>query len=268
MAYKGSMEEPELRSGHVDIDLNEGVAIVRFNRPEKLNALSIPMLEDVRAALRTLGGRNGAKALVITGTGRAFSAGDDLPATESLDKSDFDRLLTLFQDMTRAVLTSKVPVVAAVNGIAVGGAAELTLACDARVGHFGSDYLFPENNVGLTISNASSYLLPRLIGSRALPLILDGTKIPGAEARELGLIDFYVATQEEVVPTAISLVRRWVDRGLATPFHLRLLRPSMEEIEAAIAWENQVGAEAWETGIAIEGIRRFTEHQRDRRSRS
>lgn len=255
-----------LSSGNIEVEFRDHIAIVRIARPEKLNALSIPMLEDLRSALRQLGSEERVAGIVVTGVGRAFSAGDDLPATESLEKSDFDTLLGLFQDLTRAVLASEVPVIAALNGIAVGGAAEFTLACDARVGHFGSDYLFPENNVGLTISNGSTYLLPRLLGSRALPLVLDGRRIPGAEAREAGLIDYYVGSPDEVVPKAIEVIRTWVDRGLATRFHLRLLRPLTEEVEAAIERENSVGAEAWAAGTALEGIKRFVAEQKARRA--
>lgn len=183
------------------------------------------MLEDVAAALNWLGGGDDAAAIVVTGAGRAFSAGDDLPATESLSRVAFEHLLRGFQELTRAVLSSHVPVVAALNGIAVGGAAEFTLACDARVGYPGAAFLFPENDVGLTISNASTYLLPRLVGSRALPLILDARRIEGTEAHQLGLIDHLVETKEEVVPKALAVAGRWVERGLATAFHLKMLPP-------------------------------------------
>jgi len=253
-------------SGHVEVELSGDIAILRINRPDKLNALSVPMLVDMGEGLRRYGRAGASSAVVLTGAGRAFSAGDDLPATESLTRDDFDELLSRFQDLTRAVLASEVPVVAALNGIAVGGAAELTLACDARVGYPGSDYLFPENNVGLTISNASTYLLPRLIGSRALPLVLDGRRISGIEARGLGLIDHYVESRGEVVPSAVELVRTWAERGLASRYHLELLRPSPEDVEAAIARENEVGRRAWEAGTALEGIKRFMREQEERRS--
>lgn len=255
-------------SGHVEVERAGTVAVLRLNRPDKLNALSVPMLRDVGEALRHYGGGGAVGGIVVTGAGRAFSAGDDLPATESLTRDDFEELLSSFQELTRAVLASDVPVVAAVNGIAVGGSAELTLACDARVGYPGSDYLFPENDVGLTISNGSTYLLPRLVGSRALPLVLDARRISGADARALGLLDFYVDTRDEVVPAAIELVRRWSERGLATPYHLQLLRPSLEEVEAAIAREDEIGRRAWDAGTALEGIRRFMREQEERRSRA
>jgi enoyl-CoA hydratase/carnithine racemase len=252
-------------SERVEIRWQGRIAVLLFNRPEQLNALSLPMLEDVGSALRMLGTGEDCDGIVLTGAGRAFSAGDDLPGTEHLERSDFDRLIELFQELTRGVLASRVPVVAALNGIAVGGSAELTLACDARIGHPGSDYLFPENNVGLTISNASTYLLPRLVGSRALPLILDGTRITGDRARALGLIDVFVDSAEEVLPSAVSLLERWCDRGLATRFHLRMLRPPTAEVEAAIAIENEIAAEVWESGIPVVGIRRFLEEQQARR---
>ena len=254
-------------SGHVEVADDEGVALLRLSRPEKLNALSIPMLVDVRRALLDLASSQEVRAIVLTGAGRAFSAGDDLPATESLRHEDFDELITGFQELTRAILAADKPVVAAVNGIAVGGAAELTLACDARVGHPGSDYLFPENDVGLTISNASSYLLPRALGSRALPLVLDGRRISGTEAHVLGLIDHMVESQEGVVPKAVEVVRHWIDRGLATRWHLRLLRPRPEDVEAAIARENEIAAQAWASGAAAEGIKRFAAEQEERRRR-
>jgi enoyl-CoA hydratase len=247
-------------------ELDGSIAVVRLDRADKLNAMSVPMLSDLGDALRTFGSGSEARGIVLTGTGKAFSAGDDLPATETLNESDFDQLLAGFQELTRAVLGADVPVVAALNGISVGGAAELTLACDARVGHPGSDYLFPENDVGLTISNGSTYLLPRLIGSRALPLVLDSRRIGGTEAHALGLIDHLVESQSEVLPRAIEVVRHWVERGLATRYHLRLLRPPMAEVEAAIARENEIGAEAFRAGTAEAGIKRFLAEQEARRS--
>ena len=248
------------------VERDGAIATLRLDRPDKLNALDIPMLHDVRDALAALGVES-VGGLVLTGTGRAFSAGDDLAATQSLQGADVAELMTSFQGLTRALVTAPFPVVAALNGIAVGGAAELILACDARVGFAGSEFLFPENDVGLTISNASSYLLPRLLGSRALPLVLDGERIGGARAHALGLIDHFVDTPAEVMPRALSLLRRWIERGLATRFHLQLLRPPLAEIDAALAREAEIGLAAWQSGAALEGIRRHLA-ERARRPRS
>ncbi|MDQ4145599.1 MAG: enoyl-CoA hydratase-related protein, partial [Actinomycetota bacterium] len=137
-----------------------------------------------------------------------------------------------------------------------------------RVGHPGSDFLFPENDVGLTISNASTYLLPRVVGARALPLVLDGRRIPGKEAHDLGLIDYLVSSRDEVVPKALEVLRHWVDRGLATAYHLQMLRPPHHEVEAAIERENAIGRRAWEAGTALEGIKRYMREREERDSRA
>jgi enoyl-CoA hydratase len=246
-------------SGFVDIVDREGAALIMLGRPDKLNALTVPMLRDIAAAVDTAA--SSSRGVVITGEGRAFSAGDDLPATEDLAPEDFEDLLASFQEITRSILRTDVPVLAALNGIAVGGAAEMTLACDARVGWARSDFLFPENDVGLTISNASTYLLPRLLGPRALPIVLDGHRISGADAHALGLIDYLVDSAEAVVPKALAVLERWTNRGLATRFHLGLLRPPLEDIERAIEREVSVGREAWDAGTAREGVARFIREQ-------
>ncbi len=252
----------------IRVDTSDGVAVVTMDRPDKLNALSIAMLRDLGAALREAGGSGSDSAgIVLTGAGRAFSAGDDLPATDELTGETFEELIEHFQALTRIVLATEVPVVAALNGIAVGGAAELALVCDARVGCPASDWLFPENEVGLTISNGASAMLPRFLGSRALPIVLSARRIPGGEARSLGLIDEWVESPGEVLPAAVALVRRWADRGLATRFHLRLLRPPIEAVEAAIAREDDMAREVWASGAPHEGIRRFLAEREARRRR-
>ena len=120
-------------------------------------------------------------------------------------------------------------------------------------------------NVGLTISNASSYLLPRLLGPRALPIVLDGRRISGIEAHSLGLLDYFVESPEEVVSEALRVIRRWNDRGLASRFLLELLRPPLAEIEDAIAHENAIGKKAWDAGTGREGIARFVREQEAKR---
>lgn len=122
------------------------LAVVRIDRAAKLNALSPAMLPDLAAAIR--GHAASAAGLVLTGTGRAFSAGDDLDATADLDRDGFEALIAGFQDLTRAVLDTDVPVIAAINGLAVGGAAELTLACDARSARRTPSSCFPRTVSG------------------------------------------------------------------------------------------------------------------------
>jgi enoyl-CoA hydratase len=236
--------------------------LITLRRPDKLNALTVEMLHDLAAAIESEAATS--RGIVLTGQGRAFSAGDDLVATQDVTTESFGEVLTRFQEITRVILRAETPVVAALNGIAVGGAAEVTLVCDARIGWSGSDYLFPENNVGLTISNASTSLLPRLLGPRALPIVLDGRRISGTEAYGLGLLDYFVDSSVDVVPKALEVLDRWINRGLATRFHLKLMRPPVDEIERAIERENSIGMEAWVAGTGRAGIARFVGEQTEK----
>lgn len=233
------------------------VAIVRLDRPDKLNALSPEMLPDLADAIRTQA--DDARGLVLTGTGRAFSAGDDLDATADLDHEGFEALIDGFQGLTRAVLDADVPVVAAINGFAVGGAAELTLACDARIGQPDTFLLFPENQLGLTISNGSTYLLPRVLGSRALPLILDAGRVEADEALRLGLLTFVA---DDALAAAVDLVSQWVADGTATRWHLQLMRPDRDAVEAAMAREVDAARDVFEAGIVTSGADAFRRRQR------
>lgn len=234
-----------------------GVAVVRIDRADKLNALSPAMLPDLAAAIRTRAAA--AAGLVLTGTGRAFSAGDDLDATADLDDAGFEALISGFQDLTRAVLDTEVPVIAALNGLAVGGGAELALACDARIGAPGMFFLFPENGLGLTISNGSTHLLPRILGARALPLVLDGGRVEADDALRLGLL---TGIADDPVAAAIERLTRWTAPTAATAWHLRMLRPEREAVEDAMRRETEIARQVFAAGIATTGAAAFRDRAR------
>jgi enoyl-CoA hydratase/carnithine racemase len=241
---------------------DDSVAVLRLDRPEVLNALTLEMLADLAAGIRTLGTGGRARGLILSGTGRAFSSGDDLKITEDLDRATWERLIDAFQDVTRAVAETEVPVAAALNGIAVGGAAEIACACDLRVGGPASDFLFPENGLGLTISNGSTLTLPALLGPRAVGVVLLGERIPARRARELGLIDVWVDEPERVLPEARRLTGDLSQEGRATGLHLSMLRPGRDQVERALGRERQAALVAWDRGLPQRGIRRFFETRR------
>jgi enoyl-CoA hydratase/carnithine racemase len=245
----------------VRVDLEDGVAVVRLSRPEILNALDLPTLRDLTSALSWYGTEGRAAGLVLTGTGKAFSAGDDLKATADIPRDTFIEIIEAFQDVTRAILRSEVPVIAGVNGIAVGGAAEIACACDLRVGCPESDFMFPENFLGLTITNGSTVTLPGLVGRRAIGLILLGQRLPAGQALSLGLIDVMVNEPVEVEPEARRIAAALGEEGRATPLHLPMLRPPPQGIELALQRERDAAVEAWDRGWVQAGIQRFLEER-------
>ena len=239
----------------VVVERRDDVTVVRLNRPRVLNALTVPMLRELSASLRRADG-----AVVLTGTGRAFSSGDDLEATDGLDRIGFEDLIDAFQDVTAAISETEAAVIAALNGIAVGGAAEIACACDLRIGGPASDFLFPENGLGLTISNGSTLTLPALVGRRALALVLLGERITAARAAEIGLID--VLVDGDVLERAVEVARDLGGAGRATGFHLRMLRPSPEELRRALQRERDAAMAAFEAGAPQAGVRAFLDDRR------
>jgi enoyl-CoA hydratase/carnithine racemase len=185
------------------------------------------------------------RGIVLTGAGRAFSAGEDLRSTPSTP-AEYEEAFESFDDVTRAILGTRIPVVAAVNGIAVGGASEITLCCDARIGTPASEYFLPENGRGITISNAASLLLPRLIGNHARRLVLASPRIGAQEALEIELLE-----------RAIDLVLDWTPNPVTTAMHLELLRPRMDEVELAFERERRAALAVWDSGVFASGVAAF-----------
>ncbi|MFC8384839.1 enoyl-CoA hydratase/isomerase family protein [Nocardia sp. NPDC057272] len=243
--------------------IDDDVAVLTLNRPDKLNALDVATRIQLAQTIRHFGPGDLVRGIVLTGAGRAFSAGEDLHAAPTT----YDELrgaVATFHDVTRAVLETQIPVIAAVNGIAVGGASEITLCCDARIGSPAAEYFQPENHRGIIISNASSFLLSRLVGNHAMRIVLGSERVKADEALRIGLLDEIVA-EEYLLPRAVDTVRRWNPDSRTTAQHLGLLRPRADEIEAAFAREDDAARQSWESGALTEGIAGFLASKNERR---
>ncbi|CAM5671388.1 2-succinylbenzoate--CoA ligase [Streptomyces tanashiensis] len=241
---------------HVLVDVIREVAVITLRRPSKLNALTVGMRRRLAALIREHGTGERARGIVITGTGRAFSAGEDLSAPPTTF-AEMRETFETFHDVTRAVIETRVPVVAAINGIAVGGASEITLCCDARLGTPQTTFFQPENARGLTISNASSVLLTRIVRNHAMRIVLGSERIGAEEALRIGLID-QIVEQDDLLDRAIDLVHAWTpEGGNNTALHLALLRPSSEEIERAFVLEDAAADASWNSGALTAGIAGF-----------
>lgn len=240
----------------IQVFAQRDVAIIKIDRVEKLNALTQEMRVQIAEHIRAYGVAGASRGIVITGTGTAFSAGEDLREAGVQGQAELMQAVETFHDITRAILESEVPVVAAVNGLAVGGASEVTMSCDARIGTHHSAFMLPENRIGLTISNGSSMFLHRLLGQAARRIVLESPRVEATEALEIGLLDA-VVDEESLLDASVDLAHRWNPQGGATSQHLRLLRPTLAQFEEAVARENLVAAEAWEKGIIQAGLERF-----------
>jgi enoyl-CoA hydratase/carnithine racemase len=237
----------------------EGAAVwIRWSRPERLNAWDGETLSQLGGALAEASGTE-ARAIVLHGEGGAFSSGDDLRETATLTPEEWAAALTGFNRLTREVVAAPQPVIAAVDGVCVGGACELAAACDIRVASPGSRFGCPEVAIGLSISNGFSVLAPRA----ARRLVLTGELIGAAEAQRLGLVDVVV---EDVEVESLRLVERIASLApLAVAGSKRLLDAAdREALERALDREAALCEQLFETADAREGLAAFLEKREPR----
>jgi enoyl-CoA hydratase len=194
-----------------------GIAQVTLNLPERMNPMALDVMVPLRDLLRELSDDNEVRAVVLTGAGRGFCSGADqsgergrMPNTSGLTAATVAlRAMELLEDVVLTLRAMHQPVIAAVNGPAIGGGLCLALACDIRVAAEGAFFRAAGINNGLTASELGlSYLLPRAIGSsRAFEIMLTGRDVDTAEAERIGLVSRVVAL-EEVVPAAVEVGTR------------------------------------------------------------
>ncbi|MBI3227425.1 MAG: enoyl-CoA hydratase [Mycolicibacterium cosmeticum] len=182
-----------------------GVALVTLNRPERMNSMAFDVMVPLRGVLDELRVDNDVRVIVLTGAGRGFSSGADhksagsVPHVAGLTRPSFAlRSMEVLDEVILALRRLHQPVIAAVNGAAIGGGLCLALACDIRVAATGAYFRAAGINNGLTASELGlSYLLPRAIGSsRAFDIMLTGRDVDAAEAERIGLVSQVVAEDE------------------------------------------------------------------------
>jgi 2-(1,2-epoxy-1,2-dihydrophenyl)acetyl-CoA isomerase len=182
----------------VMVEIAGGIGTVTLNRPGKLNAFDGPMCGELNEALRMLAASDAVHVIVLTGAGRAFCAGADL----SVLGQDGPALVAAGKDLALTIRAAPQPVLAAVNGAAAGGGANLALACDYRIASDQASIGQVFHKLGLVPDWGGSFFLPRLVGpSRALELVWSARMVPAAEALALGLFDRVVPHAELAAET-------------------------------------------------------------------
>jgi enoyl-CoA hydratase len=192
------------------------VALVTLNRPERMNSMAFDVMVPLKAVLEELRYDNSVRVVVLTGAGRGFSSGADhksagsVPHVAGLTRPTYAlRSMEILDDVILALRRLHQPVIAAVNGAAIGGGLCLALACDVRVAAEGAYFRAAGINNGLTASELGlSYLLPRAIGSsRAFEIMLTGRDVDAQEAERIGLVSSVVAEQA-LLDTCYAMAER------------------------------------------------------------
>jgi enoyl-CoA hydratase len=233
-------------------------AWIRWSRPDRLNAFDRASLEALGDLLAEAASTD-ARAIVCFGEGGAFSAGDDLRETATLSSSEWADAIASFNRLTREVVAAPQPVIAAVDGVCVGGSFEFAFACDVRVATPRSRFGCPEVAIGLSISNGFSLLAPRA----ARRLVLTGELVNAQDALRMGVIDIVADDAAEearriaehvatLAPLAVSASKRLLDEG------------ARDALESALDREADLCVRLFETDDAREGLAAFLEKRSPR----
>jgi len=183
---------------NIRMETDEGVAILTIDRPKSMNALNHQTLTELAHAFDAVAQDEAVGALVVTGAGeKAFVAGADIAEMSELGAAEAQCYSRFLQESLDALERSPKPVIAAVNGFALGGGCELAMACHVRIAARSARFGQPEVNLGLIPGAGGSQRLPRIVGrGRALDLILSGDMIDADEAHRIGLVNHVVAPDE------------------------------------------------------------------------
>jgi 2-(1,2-epoxy-1,2-dihydrophenyl)acetyl-CoA isomerase len=195
------------------VDRAEGVVTLTLNRPDAMNALDVAMKEALRDTLASLEGDRSCRAVVLTGAGRAFCAGQDLREhVATLEGGGDDPLGTVrahYNPIAARLVNLPKPVVAAVRGMAAGAGASLAFLADFRIGGPATSFLMAFVNVGLAGDTGVSWSLPRLVGhAKAVEMLMLAEPVRADEACRLGLLTTIVDSDDDVLPRAQALAAR------------------------------------------------------------
>ena len=189
-------------------DKQDGVAVIRLNRPQVLNAMNKRLWLDTQTALEDAQADEAIKVVVVTGEGRAFSTGADLKESKSRSIEDYRDYLVSLQEVSRTIIRFEKPTIAAVNGFAIGSGYELALACDIRIAAEEAKIGSPEAKVTSSVTGGAFRLVQNLIGpGKARELLFTGEYIDGVEAQRIGLVNRAVPA-EKLMETVMEMAAK------------------------------------------------------------
>jgi 2-(1,2-epoxy-1,2-dihydrophenyl)acetyl-CoA isomerase len=259
--------EAEPGSEAVQQESADGILTLTLDRPEVLNALDRRMKEELLAALQKAARDHTVRVVIITGAGRAFSAGQDLKDTGAGQELDLGaELRARYNPLILAMRGLEKPVIGAINGVAAGAGCSIALACDLRVASEGATFIESFTRVGLVPDSGSSWFLPRLIGAaRAAEMIFSAEPVDAHTAQRIGLVNRVVpagrlmeearamASQlAEAAPTALALAKRALNQAMESGLAETLER------------EAQLQSVAGRSADHAEGMAAFLEKRRPR----
>ncbi len=260
------METQDRALENVLVTRKDRVAVVTMNRPDKLNAMSPDLIRDLIEALGELAEDDTVRAVVLTGAGRAFSAGGDIeqdiaPLAE-MGATDFETYMQQSPKLYKLLINAGKPVIGALNGHVVGGGLDLAVACDFRIAADDAQLGLVFVKMGLA-ADVSLYLLPRLIGlSRAKRLALTGQIVKAAEAEQMGLVD-EVVPADELMKSAEAFAQKLAAGPAAIGITKQIINQSLRmDLDAFMEYKVQRQYQLFHTEDHREAVRAWVEKRK------
>ncbi|HIA10527.1 MAG TPA: 2-(1,2-epoxy-1,2-dihydrophenyl)acetyl-CoA isomerase [Flavobacteriales bacterium] len=192
----------------IKFDISNAVAKITLNRPDVLNSFNKAMSAEVQDALDQCAGDNAVRAVLLTGEGRGFCAGQDLEEAMSPDTKIEDIVRTTYNPMVLKIRELEKPVICAVNGVAAGAGANIAFGCDLTLAASSAKFIQSFIKIGLIPDSGGTHILPRLVGmQRAAAMTMLGDKLTAEEAQHLGLI-YRVVVDEQLMEEATALAEK------------------------------------------------------------
>ncbi|QQE77556.1 enoyl-CoA hydratase/isomerase family protein [Alicyclobacillus sp. SO9] len=247
-------------------NLSNGVLEIALNRPEVMNAINEEMGNELYHALKQADLDTGVRAIVLTGTGRGFCSGQDLGSDigslEHLSLTDIVR--DRYNALIAKMISLRVPLIAAVNGMAAGAGLGLALACDLRLASADAQFTVAFNKIGLVPDSGVSYFLPRLIGlGKAVELTWTSDKISAEEAKQMGIVNQVYATDD--FRNSVHQFAEYLASGPVNAFAMtkQLMTKNLESsVPQALENEAKFQGQAGQSDEFREGVAAFREKRR------
>jgi len=250
----------------IQLEMRDAVCVLTLNRPERLNALNVQVGNEFKAAVAEAMER-GARAIVITGAGRAFSAGGDLREMQEIAKKDgrveafFDEPLRILNEAIMLIRETPAPFIAAVNGVASGGGCSFALACDLVIAAESAKFNQAFIKIGLTPDCGGTFILPRLVGwKRAAELLFTGDLITAQDAAEMGMINS-VTPDQELMSRAMAMAEKLSQAPTAAIAEIKKLldASAANDLRSQLDLERKTQIESGKTKDFVEGVSAFLE---------
>ena len=248
----------------VNVDLQGAVAVLTIDRPKALNALNPEVLADLKAAFEGID-QNAVRCVVLTGAGdKSFVAGADIGSMSTMTKAEGEAFGKLGNDIFLMIEGFPLPVIAAVNGFALGGGCELAMSCDIRICSDNAMFGQPEVGLGITPGFGGTQRLPRLVGmGMAKQLLYTARNIDAAEALRIGLVNA-VIPQAELLDAALKMAGQIAKNA---PIAVRACKKAVNEgmqvsIDKAVEIEEKLFGGCFETHDQVEGMACFLSREK------